>query len=726
MGTSYLDRLEGGYQLLKIRRIRAWAFAALIMAASALVAFSLAAGGASAKPLYMPLSAFLPVLLILFLVGVVLWMFFRNLEVRYAKKDGQRYLMVKGAMNRAMWTIIVGAVLAIVLLIPATQAAINDSLSVPAETRVLQANADLVPPLKFENQDFLGLTRCRFVIVAVTAAPNPGSALTVTVYKNGVREGAPRAITRGNSVPFAIDTSGLYEYILEFHNSSPGAITFTYSVQRDIMPDLFVVVPAVAIVLVIASALYFVYLRPQREKYEKASIYSAEYRARVDEGERLYTEYQLTRAVPGGPSEATRVAASEPATPPSSLPPFPVPEPAVAHPVTPPAPLPPEVPPPSIAVEAPPPSAADAFAEGASLFSQGQYEEAIARFDDVLRQEPRMTRALLAKGNALLRIGQSEEALRSFDEVLSFDRGNLDALLGTAGVYAAQHRWRDVVDLADTYLMIRPGDPDMLTQRGDALLALGKRPDAQISYEAALLKRPGDPVLVGKIESTKVDIASLQSKALIASASGNLEQAMALFEEILKLEPDNANALVGKSVSLRRAGRVDDALACLDQVLVRQPGHGGALLNKGRILEERGDLDDALEAYDKLIELSPGDPDAWVAQGDVLAKMTREEDAVKSYNEALKISPSDEDTRAKIKELEKAREVETELLQELFQIRGIGPAKARALRDAGFRNREDFKKATEEALLKVHGVSRRLAADIMSHFQPGKTADAQP
>ena len=714
MGTSYLNRLEGGYQLLKIRRIKAWTAAALILAASALVAFSLAARGATAKPLYMPLDAFLPVLLILFLVGVVLWMFYRNLEVRYVRKDSQRYLMVKGAMSRAKWTIVLCAILAIALLIPVTQTAVSNGLSGPTETRSLQPNADLLPALAFDSQDFLGLARCRSVVVTLTA----GNSMTVTVWKDGVRE-APASISRGNSMSFAIDTSGLHAYMMEFHNSSPGSITFTYVMQREAMPDLFVFVPAIAIVFAIVSALYFVYMRPQREKYEKASIYSVEYRARVEQGERLYTEYQLTSAVPGGASGAGRGAPPAPASGPSPVPPIPTPEPAAAPQVMPPAPAPAEVLPPPIVIEARAPSATEAFAEGANLFSQGRYEDAVAKFDEVLRQEPRMTRALLAKGNALLHIGGSEEALRSFDEVLSFDRANLDALLGTAGVYAAQHRWRDVIDLADTYLTIRPGDPDMLTYRGDALLAIGKRPDAQISYEAALLKRPGDPVLIGKIESTKVDIATLQSKALIASASGNLEQAMTLFDEVLKLEPDNANALVGKSVSLRRAGRVDEALACLAQVLARQPGHGGALLNKGRILEERGDLDDALEAYDKLIELSRGDPDAWVVQGDVLAKMAREEDAIKSYNEALKISPSDEDTKAKVKELEKARETEGALLQELFQIRGIGPAKARALRDAGFRNREDFRKATEEALLRIHGVSKRLAADIMKHFQSG-------
>ncbi len=105
MGTRYKDRLEGGYQLPRIRRFKAWTAAGLVAATSALVAFSLAARDATAKPLYMPVDAFLPALLAMLLIGVILEMFFRSLSIRYAKKDSQRYLMVQNSINRSKWVI---------------------------------------------------------------------------------------------------------------------------------------------------------------------------------------------------------------------------------------------------------------------------------------------------------------------------------------------------------------------------------------------------------------------------------------------------------------------------------------------------------------------------------------------------------------------------------------------------------------------------------------------
>ncbi|HTD81896.1 MAG TPA: tetratricopeptide repeat protein, partial [Thermoplasmata archaeon] len=606
--------------------------------------------------------------------------------------------------------------------VPLTRNSLNTSTAIPA------ASVSLAPTqvwgLSFDNEDGLGAVRYKALIVTLTFGA-PGTRLEVQVTK-GSSQSSPVPITStslNRPRPFDIDTTQFYEYRISFRNPSTSEVRFTYAADREVFPALFSLVPGIAVALAIASLLFILILRPRREQFKQAAIYSGDFQTRVGSGERLYSEYSRMRPAPaeaapaGNPSPAA--SAPVPIVSPYTGPPV-IGNPVVRAPDPAPAPRPVVQAQPAPVVAAPRmPTPAEMFAEGASLFSAGEYELAIHKFDEVRKLDPRHTRALLGKGEALLRLGRANDALQAYDEILRHDRGNLDALLGTAAAYSADRRWRDVIDLADTFLAMRPGDPEMLVYRGDAKLALGKRSEAQISYEAALQKRPGDPSIVSRVERAKVDISALQSRALMASASGNLDQAIALFDEVLKVEPENANSLVGKSVALRRAGRVDDALAALNGVLARQPGHGGALLNKGRILEERGDLDDALEAYDKLIELNPGDADAWVAQGDVLAKMGRDDDARKSYQEALRLAPGDEDMQGKISSLENSRAEEGALLRELFQIKGVGPAKARALRDAGFKSAEDFRKASEDDLMKVRGVTRKVANDILEHFKSG-------
>src|SRR6266540_3119526 len=149
MGTSYKDRLEGGYQLLRIRKFKAWTAAGLIAATSGLVAISLKERDATAKPLYMPIDAFLPAFLVMLFIGLVLQMFFRNLAIRYAKKDSQRFLMIQNSIARAKVTVIVCGLLAILLFAPLTRSVINDALTSPPTDITLPATD--ARTITFEN-----------------------------------------------------------------------------------------------------------------------------------------------------------------------------------------------------------------------------------------------------------------------------------------------------------------------------------------------------------------------------------------------------------------------------------------------------------------------------------------------------------------------------------------------------------------------------------------------
>src|SRR6266540_4911661 len=157
MGTSYKDRLEGGFQLLRIRKLKGWTAAGLIAASSGLVAVSLAERGATAKPLFMPIDAFLPAILVMLFIGLVLQMFFRNLSIRYAKKDSQRFLMVQNAMGRAKGLVLLCGIIGLLLFAPLTRSSIEGSLTAPPVPWSLNPGA--TETLTFDNQDGFAVTR---------------------------------------------------------------------------------------------------------------------------------------------------------------------------------------------------------------------------------------------------------------------------------------------------------------------------------------------------------------------------------------------------------------------------------------------------------------------------------------------------------------------------------------------------------------------------------------
>ena len=716
MDASYRNRLEGGYRLLRVRNIKAWTHAALILATAALVAFSLYSGGATLKPLYIPLEALLPPVLVMILIGSILEMFFRTLEIRFASREAQKFLMVMNTMSRISFVIIVCGLLVAILLFPPAHRMISGPETTDLELLVLSRQTS-GPPLRVDSADPLGGVRYPNLLVQISS----GRGLQVIMEKDGLTLD-PETITNGGLTEIPLDRTGVHTYIITFYNPTLEPVTFTYALRRVVLPSLSSVVPGFAIALMIACAGFFFYLQPLRTKSQKASIFSTESADVVAPGERLYAEYQRpshSRITPAGLAPGGDHPQEAPITPA----PFVNASPSVprATPIAVEVPIPAE-PRPETPIEAVP---EDLFAQGANLYTGGDYYGAIAKFDEILQTQPRVPIVLNAKGNALLKLGRVQGALAIFEEVLGINASDQTAIIGKSDALAQEKRWRDVLDLIDDALVARPGDPAMLERKGDALLALYRRQEAQIAFEAALARKPTDPALLAKLDQAKVDVATLQSRALIASASGNVEESVHLLDQVLKLEPENVNALVAKATALRRAGRLEGAVECLDHAIALKPDHGGALLTRGRIFEDRGMLDDALDTYDRLVELGPTDTDAWVAQGNVLVKMGRSEDALRSYKEALKISPDDEDLRARLGGLDSARAQHDQLIRELLQIKGIGPARAKALQDTGFVTQDDFRKATEDDLLKVHGITRKVAADILAHFRGQVALDAE-
>src|SRR5438094_8746110 len=113
----------------------------------------------------------------------------------------------------------------------------------------------------------------------------------------------------------------------------------------------------------------------------------------------------------------------------------------------------------------------------------------------------------------------------------------------------------------------------------------------------------------------------------------------------------------------------------------------------------------------------PNDEEAWTAQGDVLLKIGRDDDARRAFTEALRLSPGDEGIKRRLLERKGAEVDGSELLRELIEVKGVGRARAKALIDAGFKDPEDFAKATPKSLMAVKGVTRKVAEELLEHFR---------
>lgn len=704
---AYQDRLQGTDRLLRIRRIRKAAFAGLLVLTVILIAARLGGEGASLKPFFLPVNGIIEVSLIMGLVATFVGLYLRDLEIKNAQRDSQRYLMAKYSMTRAFRTAGFSLGIAVVLLLAVTPSAASTLFSDPPQVVSLRMNG--TETVSFTSPDALGVSFVTHAVVTVTIG-----AATITVLKNSVTVSSA-SLAAPDSRTLDVEPTmwdALANWSLVFRNDANALTYVRFVLQKGLVSTLFSTVPFLLFLYGAAQLGWWVGLRPIRERTRASSLSAA---PGLESGERVYDPNAMPSPDPGPqPEMAFNFAAASPPPPPRTAPPPPpVPVAVTAAAMRPEAPRP--VPRPPVRQ---PETPASLVMKGDALAIANAHDAALGVYDEAVRLDPTYAPAILGRATTLARLNRRPEAIETYKQLLSKDAKNLDALRGLSRMLADDRRWRECLEAVDGLLRVRPNEAPALEMRGDALANLGRRSEALGAYEAAASIDPANANLRQKIEEARVDVPSLLSRALIASANGNYTAALNLFDDILEVDPSNVNALIGKAVAYRRSGKPQEALNCLDLVLGVQANNASALLNRGNILLEEGDFEGALDSFDRLTQLYPGDEDAWAAQGEVLGKMGRDDDAMRAYTEALKLSPGDEGIQRRILELEAAKTAPTEVLDELRKVKGVGQARAKALVDAGFTTPDDFAKASAKDLMAVRGITRKIAEDLVEHFKP--------
>jgi tetratricopeptide (TPR) repeat protein len=176
------------------------------------------------------------------------------------------------------------------------------------------------------------------------------------------------------------------------------------------------------------------------------------------------------------------------------------------------------------------------------------------------------------------------------------------------------------------------------------------------------------------------DAATLAARfaaALDAHSAGHLDEAQALYLDLLAHDPNHADALhylgvvrhqlgdhagalelmdralrvasndailwSNRGLAMHALGRADEAIRCLREALRLDPVFADAYNNLGILLQDTGANDLALDHYRAALALNPAFVTARVNAGIVLVKLGRPDEALVYYREALAQSPHDVD-----------------------------------------------------------------------------------
>ena len=168
-------------------------------------------------------------------------------------------------------------------------------------------------------------------------------------------------------------------------------------------------------------------------------------------------------------------------------------------------------------------------------------------------------------------------------------------------------------------------------------------PSVTFKRESATPHQPSVQT-VNRDQANSTQPAEIQARFLQAVSQhqrGQLEEADALYQQLLALAPDHFDALHLRGVLLHQQRRNDIALGLIQKAIELNPGEAAAHSNVGLVLQALGRPEDAVASYDRAVALKPDSAEPLVNRGNALLILRRATEALESYDRALALRPTD-------------------------------------------------------------------------------------
>ncbi len=138
-----------------------------------------------------------------------------------------------------------------------------------------------------------------------------------------------------------------------------------------------------------------------------------------------------------------------------------------------------------------------------------------------------------------------------------------------------------------------------------------------------------------------IDIQEALGLAIKYHQSGRLEEAESIYRQILKISPNNIDALHLLGILAYGLKEFESSAELINKAVQLNPGYAEAHYNLGKVYQEQGRLDDAIDSYQRAIIINPGYAEAQNNLGNVFLGQGRLDDAIASYQRAIAANPDD-------------------------------------------------------------------------------------
>jgi tetratricopeptide (TPR) repeat protein len=134
-------------------------------------------------------------------------------------------------------------------------------------------------------------------------------------------------------------------------------------------------------------------------------------------------------------------------------------------------------------------------------------------------------------------------------------------------------------------------------------------------------------------------VEELYAQATQAYQSKDFGRAIPLYERVIALQPNHAEAYYKRGNALKDLGQLEAALTSYDAAIEHKPDFQYAWCNRGAVQQGLGLHEAALNSYEQAAKLNPDDLIAHANRAALLQGMSRWEEALASHDRVLALNP---------------------------------------------------------------------------------------
>ena len=267
------------------------------------------------------------------------------------------------------------------------------------------------------------------------------------------------------------------------------------------------------------------------------------------------------------------------------------------------------------------------------------------------------TPSLLEKALALQSAGETDAAQNLFEQVLKSDGNNAVALYSMAVMSSARKDFEKALKFIKPVTLSHPNFAQAHLAKSVILFNLGQFEEALKAAEKAIHLEPSLPNAQAHLDTVQVakgmlqaqgqrhetlnpEVNALTQQAIAHQGQGEHNEAIALLNQALVIEPDFFSALYSLGISLGAIGQKMTALDCFIKAADVAPHLPIGHFAKAQSYADLGLADDALASFDKTIEVDPAYTQAYTNKAALLQAINRHHDALLTLIACVEVDPN--------------------------------------------------------------------------------------